>query len=186
MLDADAISYYEYALDNALLERLRGNFDESLLLLDNLIPDLEGMNKQTAYVNRWICHIEAEREAALRNITPEEFMDVVAICNADYENTMESLSDNLETDESDEESSTVPEIHIVPNPNNGNFTLEISDCTAGSSVRISNIYAQPVFTQTFTESGTQTLQVTGLSQGHYTLYYLENETVISSENIVVE
>nr|MDA3911962.1 right-handed parallel beta-helix repeat-containing protein [Bacteroidales bacterium] len=186
MLDADAIAYYEYALDNALLERLRGNFDESLLLLDNLIPELEGMDKETAYVNRWICHIEAEREAALRNITPEEFMDAVAICDTDYENTLESLSDNLETDESVEETSTAPEIHIVPNPNNGNFTLEISDCTEGSSVRISNLYSQPVFTQTFTESGTQTVQITGLSQGHYTVYYLENETVISSENIVVE
>ncbi|MDA3912356.1 MAG: T9SS type A sorting domain-containing protein [Bacteroidales bacterium] len=92
----------------------------------------------------------------------------------------------METDESAEETSTAPEIQIVPNPNNGNFTLEISDCTEGSSVRISNVYAQPVFTQTFTEFGTQTVPVTGLSQGHYTVYYLENETVISSENIVVE
>jgi hypothetical protein len=186
MLDADAIAYYEYALDNALLERLRGNFDESLLLLDNLIPELEGMDKETAYVNRWICHIEAEREAALRNITPEEFMDAVAICNTDYENTLESLSDNLEADENAEETTAAPEIHIVPNPNNGFFTLEISDCTEGSSVRISNVYSQPVFTQTFTESGTQTVQITGLSQGHYTVYYLENNAVISSENIVVE
>jgi subtilisin family serine protease len=186
MLDADAIAYYEYALDNALLERLRGNFDESLLLLDNLIPELEGMDKEIAYVNRWICHIEAEREAALRNITPEEFMDAVVICNTDYENTLESLSDNLETDENAEETSTAPEIHSVPNPNNGNFTLEISECTEGSSVRITNVYSQPVFTQTFTESGTQTVQITGLSQGHYTVYYLENDAVISSENIVVE
>ncbi|MEA1873305.1 MAG: T9SS type A sorting domain-containing protein [Bacteroidota bacterium] len=186
MLDAGAIAFYEYALDNALLERLRENFNEALLLLDNLILELEGMDKEIAYVNRWICHIEAESEAALRNITPEEFMDAVAICNADYENSLESLSDNLGTDESAEETSTAPEIHIVPNPNNGNFTLEISACTEGSSVRISNVYAQPVFTQTFTESGAQTVQVSGLSQGHYTLYYLENETVISSKNIVVE
>nr|MDA3910198.1 T9SS type A sorting domain-containing protein [Bacteroidales bacterium] len=93
---------------------------------------------------------------------------------------------NLDTDESVEESSTAPVIHIVPNPNNGNFTLEISDCTEGSSVRISNVYAQPVFTQTFTEFGAQTVQITGLSQGHYTVYYLVNDTVISSENIVVE
>ncbi|HKK68786.1 MAG TPA: T9SS type A sorting domain-containing protein [Bacteroidales bacterium] len=79
-----------------------------------------------------------------------------------------------------------PEIHIVPNPNNGNFTVEISECTAGSSLRISNLYAQPVFTQTFTESGTKTVQVTGLAQGQYTLYYLENDVVISSVNVIVE
>jgi len=79
-----------------------------------------------------------------------------------------------------------PEIHIVPNPNNGNFTVEISECTAGSSLRISNLYAQPVFTQTFTESGTKTVQVTGLAQGQYTLYYLENDVVISSANVIVE
>jgi hypothetical protein len=123
----------------------------------------------------------------IRNLTPDEFMEAIETCNNTYENAVESISDVYGENETIEESeSSAHEIHIVPNPNNGNFTVEITDCMAGSSIRISNVYAQPVFTQTFDDDGSQTVQITGLASGHYTLYYLESNMVVESESIVVE
>jgi hypothetical protein len=37
-----------------------------------------------------------------------------------------------------------------------------------------------------TDDGQQSVQVSGLAQGQYTVYYLQNGTVLDSENMIVE
>ncbi|MEA3448914.1 MAG: hypothetical protein U9Q98_10805, partial [Bacteroidota bacterium] len=66
------------------------------------------------------------------------------------------------------------------------FTVEVYCEAAGSKIKINNIYGQPVRTINLTDDGQQSVQVSGLAQGQYTVYYLENGAVQDSENMVVE
>ncbi|MEA3448637.1 MAG: T9SS type A sorting domain-containing protein, partial [Bacteroidota bacterium] len=177
--DVSRIGYYEYSLDNALLERLRENYNQSLTMLESLKFDIPEMDREIAYIDRWHCYIDAEREAKLGNLVPDAFMAAIQDCRQTYENTIEDIhaQDSLNapgTEQSDNTDTPAPNLTIIPNPNAGNFTVEVYCEAAGSEIKINNIYGQPVRTINLTDDGQQSVQVSGLAQGQYTVYYLEN------------
>ncbi len=185
------IGYYEYFLDNALLERLRENYNKSLTMLESLKFDIPEMDREIAYVNRWQCYIEAEREAKLGNLSPDAFMAAIQDCSQTYESTMEDIHvqdslNNRSTEQNDNTGTPAPKLTIIPNPNTGNFTIEVYCEVPNSEIKITNAFGQHVRTMNLTDDGQQSLQVTGLVQGQYTVYYIENGAVLDSENMVVK
>ncbi|MFO7790071.1 MAG: right-handed parallel beta-helix repeat-containing protein, partial [Bacteroidales bacterium] len=190
--DVSMISYYEYGLDNALLERLRENYSQSLTMLESLKYDIPEMDREIAYINRWQCYIDAEREAKLGNISPDEFAEAIDNCNAVYEADMDEINeqDTLPGDEDSpgdtSDGTPAPNLTIIPNPNTGNFTVEVYSEVPSSGLRITNAYGQPVRNISLMDDGLQSVQVSGLAQGHYTVYYLEDGSAVASENMIVE
>ncbi|MFO7790073.1 MAG: hypothetical protein R6V32_05835, partial [Bacteroidales bacterium] len=169
--DVSRTGYYEYSLDNALLERLRENYNQSLTLLDDLKYDIPEMDREIAYIDRWQCYIDAEREAKLGNISPDEFAEAIDNCNAVYEADMDAINeqDTLPGDEDSpgdtSDDAPAPNLTIIPNPNAGNFTVEVYSEVPNSGLRITNTYGQPVRTISLTDDGLQSVQVSGLAQG---------------------
>jgi len=189
--DVSQIACYEYALDNALLERLRENYNQSLDMLESLKFDIPEMDREITYIDRWQCYVEAEREAKLGNLHPDDFMAAIQDCRQTYNNTMETIHDQDSlndpgTEPGEDTTTPSPNLTIIPNPNPGNFTIEVYCETAAGDIKINNIYGQPVRTITLTGDGQQSVQVSGLAQGQYTVYYLQNGTVLDSENMIVE
>jgi hypothetical protein len=153
--------------------------------------DIPEMDREITYIDRWQCYIEAEREAKLGNLSPDDFMAAIQDCRQTYENTMETIhaQDSLNdpgTYPGEDTTTPSPNLTIIPNPNPGNFTIEVYCETAAGEIKINNIYGQPVRTITLTGDGQQSVQVSGLAQGQYTVYYLQNGTVLDSENMIVE
>ncbi|MEA3447584.1 MAG: hypothetical protein U9Q98_03920, partial [Bacteroidota bacterium] len=94
-------------------------------------------------------------------------MVAIQDCRQTYENTMEFIQsqDSLNTpgtEQSDNTDTPAPNLTIIPNPNAGNFTVEVYCEAAGSKIKINNIYGQPVRTINLTDDGQQSVQVSGL------------------------
>ncbi|MEA3447059.1 MAG: T9SS type A sorting domain-containing protein, partial [Bacteroidota bacterium] len=144
------------------------------------------------YVEKWLCHLYAEQDLKNGNLSPDEFAEAIENCNAVYETDINKINkqdtlpgdDDSPGDTSDD--TPAPNLTIIPNPNAGIFTVEVYCEAAGSKIKINNIYGQPVRTINLTDDGQQSVQVSGLAQGQYTVYYLENGAVQDSENMVVE
>jgi hypothetical protein len=118
-------------------------------------------------------------------------MAAIHDCRQSYENTMEiiqsqgSLNDPG-TEPNENTDTPEPNLTIIPNPNTGNFTVELYSEVPNSGLRITNAYGQPVRTISLTDDGQQSVQVSGLAQGHYTVYYLVDGSAVDSENMIVE
>jgi hypothetical protein len=72
---------------------------------------------------------------------------------------------------------------IHPNPNNGNFILELTYLTNTIKVQIFTLPGKLVFETKIT--ALQTHLNTGLAPGNYTLKILENSSVLSIQKLVI-
>ena len=183
-LETPDLIQIEYKLDIALLNRLRGQYDKAITQLEILINEINEPNLESEkiYAENWLCHIKAEKELTEGTIAPDEFDAAIAECSLAYPEIInETDQTNLETEE------TIPSVTITinPNPNQGSFTVQVVNSKIYGKIMITNSTGQPVY-ETVLTLAEQIVNVNGLPDGTYTVYYLENGIVISSSNLVVE
>jgi len=77
-------------------------------------------------------------------------------------------------------------MQISPNPNDGSFTVNVNGEHINAEIRISNSIGQPISTTALSNTGEQVLNITGLSIGQYTIYYIVEGNTIESEHVFVE
>ncbi len=148
------------------------------------------LSNKKSFVEKWLCHLYAEQDLKNDIITFDEFAENISTCDFTYEESMEyddpqdSFPDN--DNDTDDSFTPPPNLTIIPNPNAGNFTMEIYSEVHGSKIKITNAYGQPVRNISLTDEGEQSVYISGLAQGNYTVYYLEQGVVIASENMIVE
>jgi hypothetical protein len=156
----------DYDLDIGLLERYRGNYDAAISHLEALVLDIQEYEPELFFVEKWLCSLYAEKLLTEGSINHDEFDALIIECETRYE------ENNY--------------MHISPNPNDGSFTVYL-DCEHNNAeIRISNSIGQPISTTALSNTGVQVLNITGLSIGQYTVYYIVNGNIIESENVFVE
>jgi len=173
-------------LDIGLLERYRGNYNAAISHLEALILEIQEYEPELFFVEKWLCSLYAEKLLTEGSINYDEFDALIMECEARYEENMATLSDELPANESTNNNEENNYMHISPNPNDGSFTVNINCELNNAEIRVSNSIGQPISTTVLSNTGEQVINITGLSVGQYTVYYIINGSVNESEVVFVE
>jgi hypothetical protein len=176
----------DYDLDIGLLERYRGNYDAAISHLEALILEIQEYEPELFFVEKWLCSLYAEKLLTEGSINYDEFDALIMECEARYEENMATLSDELPANESTNNNEENNYMQISPNPNDGSFTVNINCELNNAEIRVSNSIGQPISTTVLSNTGEQVINITGLSVGQYTVYYIINGSVIESDVVFVE
>ncbi|HQP05266.1 MAG TPA: hypothetical protein PLP11_11775, partial [Bacteroidales bacterium] len=93
--------------------------------------------------------------------------------------------DEVQNANSTSEETAQVSIAINPNPNQGSFTVLVTNSSISGKIMITKATGQPVY-ETILTFAEQLVAVNGLPAGTFTVYYIENGTVITSVGTIVE
>ena len=205
------IKFFEYKLNNALLERFRDQYDVSISELIQIINDItvyqSSINSENdylfwdnrrLYVDRWLCVVRIEKEFFDGIITIDEYTEKIRECGSSLHllhEKMDTKSGNKNAGEieNDENSDNIEmesqinssEFYVTPNPNSGSFSVYFYSESNNNKLKIFNTLGQEVETRKINEIGDQTVVFEGFAKGQYTIaYYAENKLVKSIHLIV--
>jgi hypothetical protein len=181
----------EYNLDIALLYRMLGQYEDAIEKLESISIGLTNDQNvpELAFVEQWLCKIQAEKSAYEGLISFDEFM--LAIQDCETNSFTKSTGNDNESDQNpkgriDNESTTHVAFEIVPNPNQGSFTIKLKNPCNSCEVNIINSIGQTVKRITQIEQGSTEVNVTGLKNGHYKVMVLQDSKIIDSQTVIVE
>ncbi|NLA23362.1 MAG: hypothetical protein GX879_00180 [Bacteroidales bacterium] len=186
ILSANNLSYAQkliYKLSIPLLNRLRGEYDASISELENLILEITDNYyiREKAFAEKWLCFIEAEQQLEEGIMSIDEFDLAIEDCNYFYS---QLIDDNLLVSESESvEQNDCLTINVLPNPNQGTFSISLNQLDRQGEIRITKTGGQLVYLKQYSN---EALTISGFSKGEYTIYYVENQEIKASANFVVE
>ncbi|MDD2198171.1 MAG: T9SS type A sorting domain-containing protein, partial [Bacteroidales bacterium] len=172
-------------LDIGLLERYRGNYDAAISHLEALVIEIQDYEPELYFVQKWLCSLYAEKLLIEGSINHDEFDALIIECETRYEENMVTLNDKSPANDN-KEGEENKYMQILPNPNDGSFTVNVNCEHINAEIRISNSIGQPISTTALNNTGVQVLNITGLSIGQYTVYYIVDGNTIESEHVFVE
>ena len=175
----------DYDLDIGLLERYRGNYDAAISHLEALVLNIQEYEPELFFVEKWLCSLYAEKLLTEGSINHDEFDTLIIECETRYEENMATLNDKSPANDN-KEGEENKYMQISPNPNDGSFTVNVNCEHINAEIRISNSIGQPISTTALNNTGVQVLNITGLSIGQYTVYYIVDGNTIESEHVFVE
>lgn len=190
--------YVEYQLDNGLLERFRNNTDEAISLLNQLREELvlTEYTDELANIDTWLCYLENEKLAQQGLLNPDEFMIATENCeqchSADLSEMelknsgLSSPSDKDEPGDIEQNNVSANTLTIMPNPNNGEFAINVNTNCANCEIFIYNSLGQEVKKYKHNSESGNAIFVSGLNKGQYTVVITEDKQVIDTEKIVVK
>ncbi|MBP7076230.1 MAG: S8 family serine peptidase [Bacteroidales bacterium] len=177
----------EYKLDIAMLNYLRKDYNRSITQLEFLINEIPDTVNAKAFVENWLCFVSAEKALREGTILPEEYEQSIAECNINYPVTIFDSPDHDEVQNANSTSEETAQVSIAinPNPNQGSFTVLVTNSSISGKIMITKATGQPVY-ETILTFAEQLVAVNGLPAGTFTVYYIENGTVITSVGTIVE
>jgi len=177
----------EYKLDIALLNYLRKDYNRSITQLEFLLNEIPDTVNAKAFVENWLCFVSAEKALREGTILPEEYEQSIAECNINYPVTIFDSPDHDEVQNANSTSEETAQVSIAinPNPNQGSFTVLVTNSSISGKIMITKATGQPVY-ETILTFAEQLVAVNGLPAGTFTVYYIENGTVITSVGTIVE
>jgi hypothetical protein len=107
-----------------------------------------------------------------------------ALSNPIVEQPIEKSVENQFTFEKQTVTSEAKSIKIYPNPNDGRFTLELTNVESGASVCIYNILGTRVFHLTANSEATQKVNIEGIKRGIYIVKIIDYNEQLTKKMIV--
>jgi len=187
--------YYEYSLDIPLLYRIIGNYDDAISYLENLLYDFsdEQNKSEMEHIQTWLCKINAEKTASEGLLNIDEFFIAIEDCENCY-STKKSQGNDIELDDefydnsfSDKELlKEAASLEIIPNPNQGNFKINLLTSSDNCEIHIINSVGQTVKRLTSIKEGLNEINITGLKIGYYKVVYIQDNKIIDTQTVVVK
>jgi hypothetical protein len=97
-------------------------------------------------------------------------------------NEKSQISDKL--DEPSEKTTAEKSIKVYPNPNNGQFTLELGNVDSGSSVCLYNLLGTVVYRSVTTSESTLRINLSGIRRGIYFVKVADKEKQLTKKIVV--
>lgn len=194
--------YIEYKLDIALLLRMSGNYEAALDFLAELQIEIEATDydSELTYINDWMCRISAENLANNGTLSPDEFEQAISNCGLCYsslpsdntiiqtigynnydseqnENSIQNINENI-ADKID--------FSISPNPNKGDFVINISPIESEFKFKIINSLGQVVKEIIPDSQDETTFKVVGLTIGYYQVALVVEDQIIETSSVLVK
>jgi hypothetical protein len=185
---------FEICIDNALLYRMKRDYDSSIRLLDSLLLVAQDQYRldHATHINHWLCMINAEKAAFQGLLSLDEFLIAIEDCDLCISTKSTKSTDHNYDEEALENivDNSVDKltfgINISPNPNNGSFTITFEGNCENCVIRVVNSIGQIVKQVNPNNLGVNEIFIDGLKTGHYKVICIIDGKIIDSQTVVVE
>ena len=76
--------------------------------------------------------------------------------------------------------------NVYPNPNNGIFNISISNSVENQTIEIKNIIGQIVYSETASNSSVNTIDLSDLDKGVYTVSLVSESGISTAKKIIIQ